>query len=247
MSVQAINTSLMNVSQILPTLSYTPEKSSSATLGNDNEFSSNSANNGVSSLALTSEQYSLTKTVQQYQNKDGDSVTLSMESVEYQKAMLTASDTNSKDDWKKIVDYMKQQYSSMKEEIIKSFLKSNGIEVKDSSNTGSTSQTASSDEIPGLPEYWNAENTSQRIVDFATSFLSMFKGSGQDFLAMIKDAIDKGFSQAKDITGDLPDAVSKLTSNTHDLVMQKLDAWAKEQGITTEADQTTDQTVAQAA
>ena len=247
MSVEAINSSLMNISKILPTLSYTPEQSGSATLSNDGESSPYSANNGVSSLALTSEQYSLTKTVLQYQNKDGDSVTLSTESVDYQKAMLTASDTNSKDDWKKVVDYLKQQYSSLKDEIIKSFLKSNGVDVQDSSNADSTSQTASSDEISGLPEYWNAENTSQRIVDFATSFLGMFKGSGQDFLAMIKDAIDKGFSQAKDITGDLPDAVSKLVSNTHDLVMKKLDAWAQQQGITTEADQTTDQTTAQAA
>jgi hypothetical protein len=248
MSVEAINTSLMNVAKILPAHSYTPEQSASATLNNDNEFSPYSANNGVSNLALLSEQYSSTKMVMQYQNKDGDSVTLSTESIEYQKALLTADGTNSKDDWKKVVDFMKQQYSSLKEEIIKNFLKSNGVDVKDNSNTNTTSQTASTDEIPGLPEYWNAENTSQRIVDFATSFLSMFQGSGQDFLAMIKDAIDKGFSQAKDITGDLPDAVTKLVNNTHDLVMKKLDTWAQQQGITTVADQqTAEQDVAQAA
>jgi hypothetical protein len=245
MSVQAITSSLMNVSQILSSLSNNTGKS--ATLNNDGESSPYSTNNGVSGLGLTSEQYSLTQTVLQYQNKDGDSVTLSTESVEYQKAMLTASDTNSKDDWKKVVDYLKQQFSSLKEEIIKSFLKSNGVDVQDSTAADSASQTSSNSEIPGLPEYWNAENTSQRIVDFATSFYSMFKGSGQDFLAMIKDAIDKGFSQAKDITGDLPDAVGKLVNNTHDLVMKKLDAWAKDQGITTEAGQTADQTVAQAA
>ena len=248
MSVQAINSSLMNISQILPTLSYTPDQSSSATLNNDSQFSPYSANNGASSLAVTSEQYSSTKMVLQYQNQDGDSVTLSTESVEYQKAALTASGSNSKDDWKKIVDYLKQQYSSLKDEIMQSFYKSQGLDVWDNSTAGGTSQAASDNGIPGLPAYWNAENTSQRIVDFATSFLSMFKGTGQDFLSMIKDAIDKGFSEAKNITGNQSDAVSKLTSDTHDLVMKKLDAWAQQQGITTDdGQQTAEQTVAQAA
>ena len=92
--------------------------------------------------------------------------------------------------------------------------------------------------IPGLPDYWNAENTSQRIVDFATSFLSAFKGSGQDFLNTIKNAIDEGFSQAKGILGDnAPDPISKLTNKTYALVMDKLDAWAKAQGITTDDSQ----------
>jgi hypothetical protein len=135
------------------------------------------------------------------------------------------------------VDFLKEQYVSLKAEIIKGFMKSNGMEVTDEKSAENASQTSSTDEIQGLPEYWNAENTSQRIVDFATSFYSMFKGSGEDFLAMIKDAIGQGFSQAKDITGDLPDAVSKLVNNTHDLAMKKLDAWAQEQGIGTGADQ----------
>jgi hypothetical protein len=205
MSVQAINTNLMSVPQILPKSSNYP---------------------GQSAAGL---------------EKDGDSVTLSTESIEYQKAMLTANGVNSEEDWKKVKDFLKEQYESLKAEIIKGFLKSNGMEVQNEKSADNASQTTSTDEIPGLPEYWNAENTSQRIVDFATSFYSMFKGSGEDFLAMIKDAIGQGFSQAKDITGELPDAVSKLVNNTHDLVMKKLDAWAQQQGITTEADQTVTQ------
>jgi Domain of unknown function (DUF5610) len=246
MSVQAINSSMMNLSQIMPALTNDSEQSSS--LNNDNESSPYSANNGVSNIALVSEQYSLTKSVMQFQNKDGDSVTLSTESIEYQKAMLTANGTNSQDDWKKVVDYMKQQYSSLKDEIMQSFYKSQGLDVQDNSTTGGTSQASSNDTIPGLPAYWNAENTSQRIVDFATSFLSAFKGSGQDFLTMIKNAIDQGFSEAKNVTGDQTDAVGNLVNNTHDLVDKKLDEWAQQQGITTDDSQQTDgQTVAQAA
>jgi hypothetical protein len=85
-----------------------------------------------------------------------------------------------------------------------------------------------SKEIPGLPEYWNAENTSQRIVDFALSFAGMFKGTDDEFVSMIKDAIEKGFSQAKDILGDLPDPVGKLVEKTHALVMDKIDKWASD-------------------
>jgi hypothetical protein len=238
MSIQPINTNLMSVPQILQNLTTNPGQSAVSDKSDGMpDFSFSSGNNGVTGLALTSQSYSSDKLVMQYQNKDGDSLTLSMESIEYQKAMVTANGSASKEDWKKIVDFMKQQYTSMKDEIVKSFLKSNGMDVKDNTNADGASQAASSNDIPGLPAYWNAENTSQRIVDFATSFLGMFKGSGQDFVAMIKDAIDKGFSQAKDDIGDVPDAVSKLTSTTHDLVMKKLDAWAQEQGITNTADQ----------
>jgi len=248
MSVQPINTNLLNIAQILPGAANNQEQPAILNDNSDAPFDTYSGSNGVSSLAQVSESYISNKLVMQYQNKDGDSLTLSMESVEYQKAMVTASGSNSQDDWKKIVDFMKQQYTSMKDEIVKGFLKSNGMDVQDNSSSDGAAQTDQSGDIPGLPAYWNAENTSQRIVDFATSFLSMFKGSGQDFLAMIKDAIDKGFSQAKDDAGDVPDAVSKLTSNTHDLVMKKLDAWAQAQGITNSTDQQpSDQVAAQAA
>jgi hypothetical protein len=248
MSVQPINTTLMNVPQLLSKISKNNGASVDDFSDTGTSLLSNPGNSGTSGSVLTSDYLSINAVSMQFQNNDGDSVMLSAQSLEYQKTMLASSDSTSVEDWKKLVQYLKEQYTSLKEEIIKGFLKSNGVEVKDTKSTDTANQTSDSADIPGLPEYWNAENTSQRIVDFATSFLSMFKGSGQDFLAMIKDAIDKGFSQAKDITGDLPDAVSKLVGNTHDLVMKKLDAWAAQQGITTGTDQQTpEKTVAQAA
>jgi hypothetical protein len=224
MSVQSINATLMNVPQILPKLSGT-ENSHKQGLSS---FASTSGNTAGLGLVLTSEKYSSNSMVLDYKNADGDSVILSTQSIEYQKAMLSANGINSEEDWKKLVDYLKEQYTSLKEEIIKGFLKSNGQEVSENKTA------ADSGEIAGLPEYWNAENTSQRIVDFATSFLGAFKGSGEEFLSMIKDAIEKGFAQAKDIMGDLPDAVGKLVNTTHDLTMKKLDAWAAQQGIATD-------------
>jgi effector-binding domain-containing protein len=163
-------------------------------------------------------------------NSDGDTATLSIESLKYQKSIISFDNINSKDEWKKVIDYLKNEYLTLKQEIIKNFLKSNGVETEETKNTDK-SIIENTDEIPGLPEYWNAENTSQRIVDFATSFISLYNGSKEEYLTMIKDAIEKGFSEVRDILGDLPDAVNNLVNKTHDLVIDKLNKWAKEQGI----------------
>ncbi len=171
----------------------------------------------------------------QFQNQDGDSVTLSTASLQYQKTSISANGIKSKEDWQKLVDYLKNQYSDMKNEIMKGFLKDKGISTGENTTAISTENS----DIQGLPDYWNADNTSQRIVDFATSFFGMFQGSGGDFVSMMKDAIEKGFSMAKDITGDLPDAVTKLVGNTHDLALKKLDDCAKQQGINMDQQQNT--------
>ncbi|HON12136.1 MAG TPA: DUF5610 domain-containing protein, partial [Chitinispirillaceae bacterium] len=97
---------------------------------------------------------------------------------------------------------------------------------------GKAKGTQESSEIE-VPEYWNAENTSQRIVDFATSFFDSFKGAGIDFLNTIKAAIEKGFSEARGMLGAVPKSVSDLTDRTYELVMEKLDKWAVEKGILT--------------
>jgi hypothetical protein len=106
-------------------------------------------------------------------------------------------------------------------------------------DTTGTDETQSTDTEVKIPEYWNAENTSQRIVDFATSFFDAFKGKGEEFLSKIKAAVEEGFKQAKDILGgNLPDVASKLVNDTHDLVMAKFDKWAQEKGITPKSDST---------
>jgi hypothetical protein len=86
-----------------------------------------------------------------------------------------------------------------------------------------------------IPEYWNAENTSQRIVDFAVSF---YEGSGKDaeeFGKMIIDAVKEGFEQARGILGSLPDEANELVSKTEVLTMEKLDAWVADRMVSPEA------------
>ncbi len=86
-------------------------------------------------------------------------------------------------------------------------------------------------EIEGLPEYWNAENTSQRIVDFATSFYGVAESTGIEYYEMMRGAIEEGFNQAMGMLGERPDAVSNLSNATFELALEKLEAWAVEQGI----------------
>jgi hypothetical protein len=196
---------------------------------------------------LSSEYYSVDRLAVTYTNKDGDSVSLNMEHIEYQKAQIDVqTDGPGNDqDWQKIVEQIKNEFVRMKQDMIAKFMESVTGKKNDENGIGATpvvdgndsvSRAETTDEIKGLPEYWNAENTSQRIVDFATSFLSMFEGKGQDFLNMIKGAIEEGFSQAQDMLGNLPDPVSKLVNDTHDLVFKKLEDWAKASGINVDDD-----------
>ncbi len=162
-----------------------------------------------------------------YTNKDGDSVSLSMEHIEYQKTMLTYSGKVGSDEWKQIVDKVKDEFMQLQELIIKEFIDSlNGKEGKKTEEVEKEYQ-----EIEGLPAYWNAENTSQRIVDFAVSFYGIAESTGKEYYEMMRNAIEEGFNQAMGMLGELPDAVNDLSHRTFELALEKLEAWAVEQGI----------------
>ncbi|MBI9013942.1 MAG: hypothetical protein JEZ08_17030 [Clostridiales bacterium] len=66
------------------------------------------------------------------------------------------------------------------------------------------------------------EAVSDRIVDFAKSISNGDKGK----LSLLRDAIEEGFEQAKEFMGgELPE----ISSQTYDLIQEKLDAWESEQ------------------
>ncbi len=223
MTIQAINRS-PNVQY--PLLSAGSGKNSSGLgLVDPDQSVTGGTNLGQTQRTILSEKYSVGSLVVKYSSGDGDSVTLSASSVDYQKAVLAANDDNSPESWQKIIDAVKDEYVKMKGAIVSAVF---GDEESRTTAVSDPRAFDESKEIPGLPEYWNAENTSQRIVDFATSFIGMFKGSDEEFISMIKGAIEDGFSQAKDILGNLPDPVAKLAAKTHALVMDKIDTWASE-------------------
>ncbi|MBD3397176.1 MAG: hypothetical protein GF418_16265 [Chitinivibrionales bacterium] len=192
----------------------------------------------TASAQMVSEYFSSDTLSLTYTNNDGDTVSLSMQHVEYQKAMIQFEGDADSPEWKQMVEFIKDEYQRMHQEMLDSFIASvNGEKPEKAENR-------EADTIEGLPEYWNAENTSQRIVDFAVSFYSLYEGTGEEYLGIIRGAIEEGFSQARDMLGELPDAVDKLVGDTYDLVMEKLDAWAAEQGIGTESVEETAKTVA---
>lgn len=183
---------------------------------------------GSTKAVMASEYYSYDKLLINYTNGDGDKVSLSMEHIEYQKAIMAAQESGDPKEMKMLIDKIKEEFLNMKMQLIEKVIEGIGGDEKEKEKVEKTIDESG---IPGLPEYWNAENTSQRIVDFATSFYSLFEGSGEEYLSLIKGAVEEGFSQAREMMGELPEAVDNLVNNTYDLVMQKLDAWADEQGV----------------
>jgi hypothetical protein len=71
--------------------------------------------------------------------------------------------------------------------------------------------------------YWGVEQTSDRIVEFATSLA----GGDPALLEKIKEGVVKGFEMAKaDFGMELPE----ISQKTYEAVMRKLDEWARQGG-----------------
>ena len=76
-------------------------------------------------------------------------------------------------------------------------------------------------ESDGSEDFWGAEKTANRILDFAKSLA----GNDPDKFAQVKSAFEKGFGQCAGIWGgDLPD----VCNQTADLVRKGFDDWEKE-------------------
>jgi hypothetical protein len=75
-----------------------------------------------------------------------------------------------------------------------------------------------------VPEYWNAENTSQRIVDFAMSFRKLAPElSDEEYIKQMRGAVELGYKLAKKDLGGLPGPSAKLFNDTYSLTMKKFD------------------------
>ncbi len=73
-------------------------------------------------------------------------------------------------------------------------------------------------------DYWNAENTSNRIVNFAMQFAGAHGDDPDGFAAQIREAIERGFGEAAKITGPLQGESAKLNQDTHRLTFEKLES-----------------------
>ena len=195
---------------------------------NPEQYSNNYRSKQNINANLTSTYFSTSKMTLNYSNKDGDTISLQVEHVEYQKSMLSLGLTSDSEKWYEIVEKIKDEFRQLHRNHNKELIE--GFNEK----SPDTQESSASKGIGGLPEYWNAENTSQRIVDFATSFYGIAESSGKEYYDLVRSAIEEGFNQAREILGEIPNEVSELTNRTYDLVMEKLDDWAAQQGIETE-------------
>lgn len=98
----------------------------------------------------------------------------------------------------------------------------------DGSKDASDATQAPPDAQAQVPAYWNAENTSDRIVHMATQFAKISGLDPKEFASKIKDAVQAGFDGAHAATGDLPGAAGKLNKDTKDLTFAKLTKWLED-------------------
>jgi hypothetical protein len=201
---------------------------SSAKKNTPEQLSNNFYSKNNSNANLTSAYVSTSKMTLNYSNKDGDSISLLVETVKYQKTILSQGLTADSENWHEIVENIKDEFKELQGYFIKKLIGS--LDDKSSNIQENTPSKG----LDGLPEYWNAENTSQRIVDFATSFYGIAESTGKGYYDIILKAIEEGFNQARELLGELPDEVSELTNKTYELVLEKLDEWAARQGIETQ-------------
>lgn len=188
-----------------------------------------------SSFKYSGEYLSHEKMTLNYKNSEGDSFSLNYESVKYQRMSyegtenpLSVSLNNA--DKGEIGKEIKELYDLVKENMVKELMKSLGFEIQ-GTKKGEEVEKTSESKIEGLPEYWNAENTSQRIFEFAVSFHSMSEQDTEGYYKMMREAIISGYDEAIGEIGEVSDEVSSLSQETLRLALEKLDSWAAEQGV----------------
>ena len=77
-------------------------------------------------------------------------------------------------------------------------------------------------------DFWGAEKTAQRILDFAKNLA----GDDTDALSTLRKAFEKGFDEAGGIWGD---KLPETCQDTYDLVQKGFDEWEKELNAATDA------------
>jgi hypothetical protein len=84
-----------------------------------------------------------------------------------------------------------------------------------------TASTEESSETNAQDDYWSAENTSDRFIEFAKAL----SGNDSSKVDLFKNAFIKGYEAAEELFGrTLPD----VCSDTYDLTLEKFDQWQNE-------------------
>jgi len=90
----------------------------------------------------------------------------------------------------------------------------------------------SSESLAMDSDYFSPENTSQRIVDFASGFFASYKNrhpeispeeAAESYGELVRNAVDDGFREALALLGTLPGSILDTVMETYDLVMRMID------------------------
>jgi hypothetical protein len=134
-------------------------------------------------------------------------------------------------DWAaKVAEEVRKQQKRILEETLKQsgkFMPGNDgrfIVIYGANAAKNSDSGAADDSETGVPEYWNAENTSDRIVKFATQ-MAQIAGKDTEFAKTIIKAVADGFDQANAATGPMPGAAGELNKKTRELTFSKLSKW----------------------
>ncbi len=168
-----------------------------------------------------------------YQSKDGDVLELSYSSEKYAEYAAKVEGEGSPFEgerskfFEKVQDFIDKQEQKLLDIIFKTLNGEPREGLLSLVNPDDVSEADPAEEL-GIPEYWNAENTSQRIVDFATSFFEVSGMSAEEFGEVAMGAIKKGIEMANEVLGELPGAVGRLIDQTQDMTIDKMQQWINE-------------------
>lgn len=169
-----------------------------------------------------------------YTGKDGDSFSFDYQKLQLQRVSAGENETV-KEDERDFSKMLNELYDTLQSKIIEKLSESLGISIKKNENIDDKSmEVTDGGTIEGLPEYWNAENTAQRIFDFSVSFFSVSSQDAEGYYVMMKEAITKGYDEAIGEIGSVSKEVSALSERTLELALEKLDEWARNNGVDVE-------------
>ena len=108
--------------------------------------------------------------------------------------------------------------------LVKELLARQGMTFKEAINSPEDIEideraVAEANELISEGGKFSPEVVSDRIVNFAKAI----SGGDTDKYELLKDAIEKGFNEAKELLGG---SLPEISNKTYDLVMEKLDNWA---------------------
>ncbi len=203
-------------------------------------------NQGVSShqkqensgLNVSAAHYSSDKVTLSYENDKGDKVKLEMEHSQFHSVKMENYSDADKEKWQSIVKDIREQFEQFKADAIADMLnlsdgesQAGGVNLNIEKMSPDELQIKTDELIEKMPEMWRPEAVSDRIVEFATNFFGSTESEGEDFYNLAISSIEEGFKLAGDDLGKLPGDIANVIKQTRELVMEKLERWAEEQGI----------------